>query len=47
MQLPTTRHTRALMLFNYEEKQQRENKLLADFREMIVERFGADAAANM
>ena len=38
---------RALALYNYEEKQQRENKILADFREMIAERFGKDAVGQM
>jgi len=30
---------RALALFNYEEKAKRENKILADFREVIQQKF--------
>ncbi len=29
---------RALALFNYEEKQQRENKMLSEFKEMLAAR---------
>ncbi len=39
-QVYSAEEKRALALFNYEEKAKRENKILADFREMIAHTFG-------
>jgi len=39
-QVYSAEEKRALALFNYEEKAKRENKILAEFREMIAQKFG-------
>ena len=45
-QIYSAEEKRALALFNYEEKQQRENKILGEFREMLADKLGEDAALN-
>lgn len=45
VQVYSAEEKRALALFNYEEKQQRENKMLAEFKEMLAARE-AEAAAK-
>lgn len=39
-QVYSAEEKRALALFNYEEKAKRENKILAEFRDMIAQKFG-------
>ncbi len=39
-QVYSAEEKRALALFNYEEKAKRENKILAEFRDMIAVKFG-------
>ena len=36
----TAEEKRALAMFNYEEKQKRENQMLADFRQLIQNKLG-------
>ena len=45
-QVYSAEEKRALALFNYEEKQQRENKILTEFRDMLADKLGEDAALN-
>lgn len=45
-QVYSAEEKRALALFNYEEKAKRENKILADFRDVISHKFGKDGAAG-
>ena len=45
-QVYTAEEKRALLLYNYEQNQQRENKLIADFREMISDKFKAKEAEH-
>ncbi len=44
-QVYSAEEKRALALINFEEKQQRENQLIGDFREMLVERMEAASRA--
>ena len=39
-QVYTAEEKRALMLYNFEERQQKEAKILGDFRAMIASKFG-------
>ena len=38
--LPPLPLSRALAMFNYEEKQKRENQILADFRSLVQTKLG-------
>ena len=37
---------RALAMFNFEERQQRENTILTEFKQMMSSKFGDAAAAD-
>ena len=39
-QVYSAEEKRALAMFNYEEKQKRENQMLADFRQLINQKLG-------
>ena len=41
-QVYSAEEKRALAMFNYEEKQKRENQMLADFRQLIQNKLGAN-----
>ncbi len=45
-QVYSAEEKRALALINFEEKQQRENKLQADFRAMVMQRLANQAKAE-
>lgn len=40
-QIYSAEEKRALQMFNYEEKQKRENQILADFRQLVQDKIGA------
>ena len=40
LQVYSAEEKRALAMFNYEEKQKRENQMLADFRQLINQKLG-------
>ena len=40
-QIYSAEEKRALQLFNYEEKQKRENQILADSRQLVQDKVGA------
>ena len=45
-QVYSAEEKKALLLYNYEENQQRENKIMADFRAMIQAKYGEDAVPS-
>ena len=40
-QIYSAEEKRALQMFNHEEKQKRENQILADFRQLVQDKIGA------